>query len=155
MGRKPRWGAVWQEAKWKLEGCRSGKVAAVVDSGRRGYFVTGLLSNYLWLYLLHLDPLSITDPPAVHGCARHYSQLIKWAQLRKHHLCSSTAFQYAHTCVSVYLVAQSCPTFCNLMDCNLPGSSVHRSFQARILEWVAISQPRNQTCISCIPCIGR
>ena len=28
---------------------------------------------------------------------------------------------------------------CNLMDCSLPGSSVHEIFQARILEWVAIS----------------
>ena len=36
-------------------------------------------------------------------------------------------------------VAQSCPTLCNPMDCSLPGSSVHRVFQARILEWVAIS----------------
>ena len=25
------------------------------------------------------------------------------------------------------------------MDCSQPGSSVHRIFQARILEWVAIS----------------
>jgi len=25
------------------------------------------------------------------------------------------------------------------MDCSLPGSSVHGLFQARILEWVAIS----------------
>ena len=24
------------------------------------------------------------------------------------------------------------------MDCSLPGSSVHGSFQARVLEWVAI-----------------
>ena len=35
--------------------------------------------------------------------------------------------------------AQSCPTLCNSMDCSLPGSFVHRIFQARILEWVAIS----------------
>ncbi|CAI9170699.1 unnamed protein product [Rangifer tarandus platyrhynchus] len=35
-------------------------------------------------------------------------------------------------------VAQSCPTLCNPMDCSLPGSSVHRIFQARVLEWVAI-----------------
>ena len=28
---------------------------------------------------------------------------------------------------------------CNPMDCCLPGSSVHRILQARILEWVAIS----------------
>ena len=28
---------------------------------------------------------------------------------------------------------------CDLMDCSLPGSSVHRILEARILEWVAIS----------------
>ena len=39
-------------------------------------------------------------------------------------------------------VAQSCPTFCDPMDCSLPGSSVHGIFQARILEWVAISFSR-------------
>ena len=32
------------------------------------------------------------------------------------------------------LVAQSCPTFCDPMDCSPPGSSVHGILQARILE---------------------
>ena len=36
-------------------------------------------------------------------------------------------------------VAQSCPTLSDPMDCSLPGSSVHRIFQARVLEWVAIA----------------
>ena len=36
-------------------------------------------------------------------------------------------------------VAQSCPMPCDPMDCSLPGSSVHGIFQARVLEWVAIS----------------
>ena len=36
-------------------------------------------------------------------------------------------------------VAQSCLTVCDPMDCNLLGSSVHRIFQARVLEWGAIS----------------
>ena len=36
------------------------------------------------------------------------------------------------------LVAQSCLTLCDPMDCSLPGSSVHGILQARILEWVAI-----------------
>ena len=43
-----------------------------------------------------------------------------------------------HAC----LCAQSCPTLCNLMDYSPPGSSVHRVFQAGILEWVAISSSR-------------
>ena len=55
----------------------------------------------------------------------------------------------------VVLVAKSCPTLCDPMDCSPPGSSVHEIFQARILEWVAISfsrgssQPRDWTQISC------
>ena len=34
------------------------------------------------------------------------------------------------------LVAQTCPTLYNPMDCSLPDSSVQGIFQARILEWV-------------------
>ena len=36
-------------------------------------------------------------------------------------------------------VAQSCLTLRDPMDCSLPGSLVHGIFQARVLEWVAIS----------------
>ena len=36
-------------------------------------------------------------------------------------------------------VAQSCLTPSDLMDCSLPGSSVHGIFQARVLEWGAMS----------------
>ena len=35
-------------------------------------------------------------------------------------------------------VAQSCPTLSDLMDCSLPGSSIHGIFQARVLEWGTI-----------------
>ena len=53
-------------------------------------------------------------------------------------------------------VAQSCPIFCSPMDYSLPGSSVHGIFQARILEYTAISfsrgsfQPRDRTWVSWI-----
>ena len=36
-------------------------------------------------------------------------------------------------------VAQSCPTPSDPMDCSLPGPSVHRIFQARVLERGAIA----------------
>ena len=36
-------------------------------------------------------------------------------------------------------VAQLCPTLSDPWDCSLPGPSVHRIFQARVLEWGAIS----------------
>ena len=56
-------------------------------------------------------------------------------------------------------VAQSCPTFCNPMDCSPPGFPVHEIFKARVLEWVVISfsrgssQPRDWTWVSCM--VGR
>ena len=34
---------------------------------------------------------------------------------------------------------QSCQIFCDSVDCSLPGFSVLRIFQARILEWIALS----------------
>ena len=36
-------------------------------------------------------------------------------------------------------VAQSCPTLSDSMDCSLSGSSIHGIFQARVLEWGAIT----------------
>ena len=52
------------------------------------------------------------------------------------------------------MLLQSCLTLCNPMDCSPLGSFVHRIFQARILEWVAVpffkgsSQPKDQIRIS-------
>ena len=36
-------------------------------------------------------------------------------------------------------VTQSCLTLSDPMDCSLPGSSIHRIFQARVLEWGVIA----------------
>ena len=63
---------------------------------------------------------------------------------------NSLAFSMSQCCC---LVIMPCPTFLLL-----PTSSVHGISQTRTLEWVAISfsrdpgssQPRDQTCISCI-----
>ena len=60
------------------------------------------------------------------------------------------------TCVC----AQLCLTLCDPKDCSRPGSSVHRIFQARILEWVAIScskgssQSRDWTFVSWVSWIA-
>ena len=54
-----------------------------------------------------------------------------------------------------------CPTLCDPMDCSPPGSSVHGILQTKILQWVAMpssrgaSQPRDQTHVSPVSCIGR
>ena len=44
-----------------------------------------------------------------------------------------------HAAAAAAKSLQSCPTLCDLMDCSLPGSSVHGVFQARVLEWGAIA----------------
>ena len=75
---------------------------------------------------------------------------IPWRHLRK--MFFSKEREHHH--------AQSRLTLCNPMDCSLPGSSVHGIFQARILEWVAISSSkgsswfRDQTCTSFVSCIA-
>ena len=51
-------------------------------------------------------------------------------------------------------VAQSCRPLCDPMGCSPPSSSIHRIFQARIVQWVAIafsrgsSWPRDRTQVS-------
>ena len=56
---------------------------------------------------------------------------------------------------------QWCPTLCDPVDHSPPGFSVHRIFQARVLEWVDVpssrwpSQPTNWTHVSYVSCIGR
>ena len=71
---------------------------------------------------------------------------------------TSTHLPCMHVCVLSCLVVS---TLCDPTDCSPPGSSVHGIFQARMLEWVAISssrgpsQPRDRTHVSCIPHIGR
>ena len=57
-----------------------------------------------------------------------------------------------HTCS----VTKLCPTLCSLMDCSLPGSSVHGIFLARVLEWIAMPsskrsfQSKDRTHVFCI-----
>ena len=48
------------------------------------------------------------------------------------------------SCSCPCLVAQSCLTLCDPMDCSPLGSSVHGIFLARILEWVAMSSFREE-----------
>ena len=74
--------------------------------------------------------------------------------------CISDAETTSLRCV-LCLVTQSHLTLCSPMDCSPPSSSVHGIFQARILEWVAISYSRgsswlrDRTRVSCISCFGR
>ena len=46
---------------------------------------------------------------------------------------------YNNMATGMHVHAYSCPTVCDPTECSPPGSSVHGTLQARILEWVAIS----------------
>ena len=57
-----------------------------------------------------------------------------------------TLYHLSHQGIPIYIlwdthcsVTKSCPTLCDPMDPTPPGSSVHGIFQARTLQWVAIS----------------
>ena len=74
------------------------------------------------------------------------------------HLIHVSPVLHVLICLCVFrmnVFAQSCPTLCDPMDCSPPGSSVYGIFQARVLEWVAISfsrgssQPRDRTQVPC------
>ena len=52
---------------------------------------------------------------------------------------TDSIYFWNHLNLNCYLVAQPCLTLCDIMDCSPPDSSVHGIFQARTLEWVAIS----------------
>ena len=75
--------------------------------------VSGVLKSPTIIVLLSISPLMSVSVCHVLSCS--YAGYMKWSQ-----------------------VAHLCPTLCDPMDCSLPGS-IHGIFQARILEWVAIS----------------
>ena len=73
---------------------------------------------------------------------------------RPHSLARISLFQLIHSLAGKEVELLSCVQLCNSMDCSLPGPTVHGIFQARILEWVAISfsrgssRPRDRTWVS-------
>ena len=52
---------------------------------------------------------------------------------------------HMHHMCNCCLVAKSCPTLFDPIDCSLPGSYVHGISQARLLEWVAIYYSRGSS----------
>ena len=101
---------------------------------------------------------------AVPRVAKSWTRLSNWTDWR--------VYIYRCVCVCVYIYvicfyyvlcqcAQSCPTLFEPRDCSPSVSGVHGIFQARILEWVAISSsrgsswPRDWICVSFVSCMGR
>ena len=113
----------------------------------------------------HGNPLqySCLENPMYRGAWQttvHGSQRVRHDKLFSMHACIIALTVFKHYCkpfaFMCVLVAQSSPAFCDPIDCNPPGSSVHGILHERILEWTTISlsrrssQPRDQTQVSCI-----
>ena len=101
---------------------------------------------------------------AIHGVTKSWTRLSNWYDLIwSDDIVIQIFIDYIPLKVIIRWseseVAQLCPTLCNPVDCSLPGFSIHGIFQARILEWVAVSfsrgysWPRGWTQVSCI--VGR
>ena len=108
---------------WRIPGMGDPGGLLSVGSHRAGHDWSDLAAAeaaslyYIWSYDL-----------LVHGFIKEFSNTLLSIKL-----------------VVVMLVAQSCLTLCDPMDCSPPGSSVHGILQARILEWVAIPFSRSSS----------
>ena len=100
-------------------------------SGLRTLYLTLALEDFLPCFLLKVVYFAFRS-------VIHFKLLYKVWDLAEFH---SFAWK-----VKV-LVAQSCLTLWDPIDCTLSGSSVLGILQARVLEWVAILWPRDRTCI--------
>ena len=88
------------------------------------------------------------------GCSRVFSQHCDSKALILQHSSafSLLIFQLQHQYMTTgetmkkwSKVTQSCPTLCDPMDCSLPGSSIICIFQARTMEWIAVSFSRGSS----------
>ena len=83
-----------------------------------------------WLNRLEFEQApGVGDEQGMLACYPWDHKELKWVTWEAH----GKEYIYIHV-----LVARSCPTLCDPMDCSPPSSSVHGILQARIPEWVAI-----------------
>ena len=82
----------------------------------------------LWLYIVHQKP-----PGMSHACRpllqEHSASVPR--DLPQLNFLTLTFYRRCACAESL----QSCPALCDAVDCGLPGSSVHRSLQARLYDW--------------------
>ena len=144
------WGIVWIFSAWGIAWAGCGELE-------------GTLLGPVCLNTHHtISPILSQSPPL--GTAPSLSLFFLGFQLqgRSRSLVPSVLrFLYIlgdFTCVCMHV--QLYLSLCDPMNCNPPGSSVHGTFQAKILEWIAISfsrgssQPTDWTHVSCISCTG-
>ena len=141
-----------------------------------------LCSRFKMLFTSDVETLTLYRAPHHHYHAAYaWQELWAWQGVSREHTapklwvsCEGISirltlldFLPCWSCVSVCMCVCACAhiqsrlALCNPMYCSPPGSCVHGIFQARILEWVAISfsressWPRGRAHVSCISYTGR
>ena len=126
-----KWTWVWANSGRYREG--QGSLACCSSWGHKEWDLTGLLNNNLYSL----------------GFSTH---MVTWSSNRNNYTSSFQIYTHLGICLCLITLArtsstilnsakslQSCPTLCDPIDGSPPGSHVPGIFQARTLEWVAIS----------------
>ena len=113
----------WEHLFWFVDGC----LLSVASHGKEGLL---LLSCFSRVWLCVTPEMAAHQAPPSLGFSRqeHWSGLPFPSPIMK--------------VKSKSEVTQSCPTLSDPMDCSPSGSSIHGIFQARVLEWVPSSSPK-------------
>ena len=89
-------------------------------------------------YLTLSDPMDCSPPGySIHGIFQ--ARVLEWVAISFSSGCESWTIKKESEVTQSYL------TLCDPVNCSLPGSSIHEIFQARVLEWVAISFSRGSS----------
>ena len=108
------------------------------------YSQMSLLNGFICLFsiiLRHLTLSSYKSNPV------EQSVPVKNSLEQVYYLCNQGVSRH-FSCVWKWKWSHSVVTLCDPMDCSLSGSSVHGIFQARVLEWIAVSFSRNRIRVS-------
>ena len=120
----------------------------------------GFSRQEYWSGLPFSSPGDLPNPGIELGSPALHTDALPSEHTHTHTHTHIYIYIYTHIHIHAQLL-QLCLTFCDPIDCSLPGFSVHGILQIRLLEWVAIpssrgsSLPKDRTQASCVSCIDR
>ena len=88
-----------------------------------------------------MESRKLDEPTCREGMETQIERMDLWTQWGRERMgkMEKEALTYIDCCCCCSQSLQLCPTLCDPMDYSPPGSPVHGSLQARVLEWGAIA----------------